>query len=79
MLGRQQARGEAEMGSIQERMQLQSNIANREAQERAADIESENARNRLMAQMEAARYLGNAQLQAANQPDMLSRLSFGVL
>ena len=79
MLQRQGARARAEEGSMQERMGLQKSLASQDVQEKQYDLGRQEQRQMLMAKMDAARQLGQAQLNAASKPDMLNRLSFGIL
>ena len=77
--GRQQARQEAIGGSIADRMALQRSFATQEGQERQFDIQNQMKRQELEAQLQASSNLAQAQFMAANKPDMLSRLSLGVI
>ena len=78
MMQRQGARRDAEVNSLNRRDQLQSMFSNIEGQERQADVGALNERDMLIAKLNAAQSLGQAQMDMANKPDMLSRLSFGV-
>lgn len=79
MLAQQRARQAAAEGSISDRLGLQKAFAQQESGERAADINALNARQRLLGQLDASQRIGQAQLAMANKPDILNRLSLGIL
>lgn len=66
-------------GNIADKQKMMSNFANLEGRERETDVGALNDRDNLLAQLKAAKELGQAQMNAANQPDMLNRLSLGML
>jgi len=60
-------------------MSLQRSFAQQEGQERQFDLTNQLERDKMNAQLEASRYLGQAQLAAANKKDGLLGLGIAGL
>jgi len=76
---KQGARQQAVGGSIEDRLRLEQGFAQQEGTERQQDIANLLKRQELDVQLESSRNLAQAQLDSANKPDALNRMTFGIV